>query len=218
MTFLYYYFFCHSKFADKFIEPTDGRHSGNLLFDWKPEGCCGIKNDETFWHQKIQWVLHNIGIVLAISVTILYWGIIYNPDTVDQLNYDLLGGNNLVSHGINGLVALIDIFVCGIPFHLLHFIYPTIFASSYVAFTGIYFSVNGTNVNDSPYIYSVIDYNANPSLATGIVLSVAFLFVPFMYVIIYCMFLVRETLLYFIRKLCCKGTEDNEQKSNYFEM
>ena len=215
MTFLYYYFLCHDKFTNKFLESTNGRHSGDLLFDEKPQGCCGTKSDETFWHQKIHWVLHNLGIVYAIAVTSLYWGLLYDPDTVDQLGYDVTGGTNLVTHGINGLVALIDLFVCGIPFHLLHVIYPTAFAGTYAAFTGIYHSVNGTNVRGNPYIYSIIDYNNDPGSSTGVLLSVVFLFVPFLYVIIYCLFLVRETLIYFVRKLCCKTPGYQEQT---FEM
>ena len=133
LTFVCSNFCCADQFGEKFTETMNGRHSFELILDTKPVGCCwcGVKTDQTLWHQKILWILNSIAVVLAIGVSVLYWALLYDPDTVDELNYEIDGGLNLMTHGINGLAALIDIFISGIPYRLLHFIYPVAFTSTY---------------------------------------------------------------------------------------
>ena len=205
LVFVYYFFLRRKQFADKFRETESrvGRYCSSLVLDEKPNGCCGSKNDQTFWHQKIQWVLYNMATVLAIGISVLFWSLLYDPDTVDELDYEVDGGVNLNTHAINGLVALIDIFVTGIPIRLLHIVYPVAFTSTYVVFTGIYHAFNGTDVNDDPYIYPVINYGDYPGTATGVVFAVTFVFIPLLYLFIFSMYLTREGIVYLTRSYCC---------------
>lgn len=217
-TYVYYYFLCKTRFKDKFDEKFNGRHSHELVLDEKAKGCCGYKEDGLSWHQKILWILHNIGGNSAIAVTLLFWGLLYDPQRVDE--FDFYGPVNIITHGVNGLIALFDIFFSGIPVHLLHFIYPSLFGASYAVFTGIYYAFNGTNVNGDPYIYSLIDYERDPATFTGVVLSIVFIFIPMLHVIIYVFYLIRELMVYVSRKLCCQKcfSSSGRRDGDRFEM
>ena len=211
-TFMYTHFLCKDRFVKK---PTEGnRHGYKLIFDDKPTGCCGLQADQTSWHQKVQWVLYNVGIIMALTVSILFWALLYNP----QSSVNNVSAVNLMTHAVNGIMALVDLFVTGIPVRLLHMVYPFAFGGAYSVFTGIYHGFNGTNAQDNPYIYSVIDYNNTPGTATGVILGIMFVFTPLVYLVIYALYLVREGLLYLARRHCCGRCFSTSHSSNDFEM
>lgn len=216
-TYMYYYCLCKNRYKKKFDEKSHGRHSHELILDKKANGCCCYEEDHTSWHQKVQWVLHGIGGNAAIAVTLLFWGLLYDPQRADEFNF--YGPVNFMTHGVNGMVAVFDIFFTGIPVHLFHFLYPTLFGAVYAGFTGVYFAFNGTNANNNPYIYSLIDYDRMPGAATGAVLSVMLVFIPMLHVIIYVLYLIRELMVYLSRKFCCKKCFDSDRYvGNNFEM
>ena len=76
--------------------------------------------------------LITIGTEAAIAVSILYWAI----------------GTIAATHTLNGIIALVDIGITGVPVRILHFVYPVI---SYSVF--INYGAGGTNVFNQ-----VLDY------------------------------------------------------------
>lgn len=119
----------------------------------------------------LHWVLGVIGGEFAVGVTILFWTFFNDPSL---FSYSL-SAESLHVHMLNGIVALLDIWVTGLPFRILHVIYSMIFASSYVVFTGIYYAANGTDISGNRYIYPVLDYENNTGLAAGVAVSCAML-------------------------------------------
>ena len=99
-TFLYFHFLCKQKFVDEYNEIDVNICSHELVLDDRPTGCCGKTGDRTFWYQKIHWVLYTVGTSMAVTVCILYWSLIYNPD--EEPPYNIYGGVNLVTHAVNG--------------------------------------------------------------------------------------------------------------------
>lgn len=198
-------FACKNKYSDLSSKNYDDEEDeedqcGCQLFH-RPVGCCGRERDGTTWHQKIMWVLFNIGISWAVSVTVLYWAL---------LRTGPIDGVNITTHLVNALVGVFDIGVTGVPVRLLHIVYPTAAAGAYAVFTGIYFAANGTNTLDRPYIYSVIDYGSSPGLSAGLVLAVVLVFFPVIYLLTYGIFLLREGILHLVKRACCKNKEEHQ--------
>ena len=155
----------------------------------KPVGCCGRDNDETTWYQKFQWLFFYLGAEMAVTVSIIYWAVIYRSSHA-------LDGVNVNTHLVNGIIALFDILFSGVPMRLLHVVYPVLFAASYAVFSGIYFATDGTNVNGDPFIYSVLDYESSPGSATGWVLVVVLVFVPIVHLLLFGLYTMRFWLTY----------------------
>ena len=197
-TYFLCYVCCRERFKDR--EGEDGSHcQRELVLEDKPVGCCGAQSDKSFWYQKLHWVLFSLAMEVAIGVTILYWALLYNPDS----GFDYFGDLNLMTHLINGIMAVVDIFVTGIPVHLFHVVYILGFSSTYISFAGIYFAAYGTNVQGEPYIYGVIDYGSQPVTAAIYTIVVGLIYYPLMHLLIYCLYLGREGLLYLFRRFCC---------------
>ena len=153
-----------------------------------PVGCCGREGDATSWYHKIQWVLFYFGVHMAVVVSLLYWALLYSGGPVD--------GVNVNTHLVNAIIALIDVFISGIPVRILHFIYGAIFTTAYSTFTGIYFAAGGTNANGDPYIYAVLDYGSNPGSAAGWVLVVVLVIVPVVHLLLFGLHTARFWLTY----------------------
>ena len=148
-----------------------------------PIGCCGNDSDGIAWYHKLQWLLFSIGAEIALAVSILYWTVIYDGSEVD--------GVNLNVHLTNGVIAVVDLWFSATPVRLLHIIYPLIFGAFYLIFTGIYHAADGTNSDDEPYVYSVIDYGESPGSAVGVALAIELLFLPFIHVVFYIQYVIR---------------------------
>ena len=123
--------------------------------------CCRHPGDQTTPCDKVTWVLFLLGVESAFMVTLLFWILIGN-------RAELSPSVNAHVHVLNGVVALVEVWLTGIPVHLLHFVYPLLFASTYGAFTGVYYAANGTGPTGERDIYPVVlDYGSQPGLAVG---------------------------------------------------
>ena len=128
---------------------------------------CGCHGDRTTICDKLAWLLFLIGTESSVAVVILYWTLISGD--VDSGEQD--SAINIHFHLLNGIVALLELWITGLPIHLLHFIYPTLFAAVYSTFTGVYYAVNGTGSDGERYIYPALDYSSQPGVAAGIILG-----------------------------------------------
>jgi len=150
-------------------------------------GCCGCKENNISWYQMVQWMFYLLGTELAVLISILYWALLYRGGRIRGINANI--------HLVNGLFALADAWICGIPTNTLHVIYVMFFGIAYVAFTGIYYVQSGN------IVYNVLDYENNLSLAIGVCIAVILLFIPLVHILMfYSMSKLQELLLYCIMK------------------
>ena len=170
----------------------------------KPTGCCGYSDNRINWYQMIHWVLFTLGIDTAFTVTVLYWALLYRGGDVDGVNAN--------THLVNGIVAVAEVWISGVPVQLLHFIYPVIYAAVYSVFSGIYFVAScGLVIYDD-----VLDYGERLGHAVGVVVAVTLVFIPLVHLVIYLQYFVKFWILYCIfgqKRKSAVDSEGNQQKS-----
>jgi hypothetical protein len=106
--------------------------------------------------QKAYWLLSTISTVVSISLSCVYWPLIYNGR--DK------GLNDSLTHAGNALFWLVDIFVNAKPPRFGHFIYPLSFGFFYgYLFSFPYTMLGGTDRDLKNFIYSVLDWKKNPT-------------------------------------------------------
>ena len=153
-----------------------------------PAGCCGYSDNSINWYQMLQWVFYLLGTELAVTITLLYWALLYRGTTIDGVNAN--------THLVNGICALLEVWISGIPVNTLHVIYTMIFGSVYVIFTGLYFKESEGNI-----VYTVVDYKNAVGQAIGICILVVLIVVPAIhFAIFYSQYKLKELILYCIFK------------------
>ena len=162
------------------------RHSSAIT---RPHGCLGSTHNQLKWYDMLHWVLFTLGTEAAVSVVVLFWTALYRGGPVNP--YD---GN---IHLGNGIAALIDVWVTGIPVRILHFFYIQIYGTIYSLFSVIYYLAGGLDPWGHPYIYPVLDYSANPGGAAGLLVG-AFLCVPLVHMLFYVQYITRRWLVYLL--------------------
>ena len=118
--------------------------------------CCRRSPDSTNLCDKLTWCLFLVGGEAAVLIALLFWTTLYDtPNSTGPVSVHL--------HLVNAVVALIDLWVSGVPIFLLQFVYVQGFGAAYVGFTGMYYAFGNTSA-----IYPVLDYKSNPGLAVGL--------------------------------------------------
>ena len=154
-------------------------------------GCCRSSEDRTTLGDKATWCLFLLGTQSALFTVLLFWVL---ADDASEDDKNISAAVNTHIHGLNGLVALLEVWLTGIPIKLLHFIYVLLFAGAYGAFTGVHYAVNATGPTGERYIYPMIlDYGSEPGLAVGtlVISAVVCLLVHFFF---YVQYLLRHWL------------------------
>ena len=171
----------------------------------KPSGCCGYSDNKLSWYQMIHWVFFILGTEVAVLVMLLYWILLYTGSSVDGINAN--------THLVNGLVAIIDLLITGVPIRILHVIYPLIFGTAYSIFVGIYFVASGESVYGR-----ITDFENNPGGAVGILVAVVLVVVPLVHMVVfYLPYLARYWILYciFNRRDATSESEQREMKEDF---
>ena len=150
--------------------------------------CCRLTTwqDQATVCDKVTWALFIIAVESAFMVALLFW--IFISGAVE-----LSPAVNAHVHILNGVFALVEVWITGLPIHLLHFLYPLLFSVSYGVFTGVYYAVNGTGPTGESYIYPVLDYDSQPGAAIG-TLSVALVACLMIHLLFHCQHLFRHWL------------------------
>lgn len=134
---------------------------------------------------KVSWGLQSCFSTVALWITLVYW-IALHPYVVE---FDLIQGEWMIAlnyflHLVNTLSCLLDIFLTARPIRVHHFYLAVIFGIWYTFFSLIYWAAGGTGicrdrcdldpscpfVCDS-YIYPILDWDAHPGMAAGVVLG-----------------------------------------------
>lgn len=137
---------------------------------------------------KVQWVLFLIGGELAVVITILYW-VFYSDSDPEQNLYSL---DSLNLHMINGIFAVVDLWLSGVPVRVYHVVYSIGFGWAYVVFTALYYAAGGRDPEGNRFIYPFLDYGSNPRAAVVLAISCAVLFVGSIHFIFFLNYVVRQ--------------------------
>ena len=137
-----------------------------------PSGCCGYSDNNISWYQMFQWFFFVISYDLTFVIFLLYWSLLYTGGPVDGVNAN--------THLVNGLVAVVDLWVSGIPVNTLHVVYSMAFAALYCLFTGLYY----VGTQEAVYAY-VLDYGQMLGLAIGISVMSVFILMPLVHFIVF---------------------------------
>lgn len=162
------------------------RRRSSVLVESDPPttaACCSCQRrlDNTNCCDKLTWFLFLIGAEAAVIIAILFW----------TTEYNFAGATSSMSihlHLVNAVVALIDLWVSGVPVFLLHFVYVQVFGAAYVVFTGVYASANTTA------IYPVLDYKSNPGLAVGLAVGMVLIGTVVVHMLFLVQYLCRKSL------------------------
>lgn len=180
--------------------------------------------DQIRWYIKVSWFIHTTSTVLAIGVALAYWGLLcsdssksshtsststqstdspsssYNNATNLTTSATCLHtATNLHVHGINAVIAFLDVWMSRVPFQLFHFFYTTILMLLYLIFTLIYWGAHqGTK---SGVIYSVLDYGNNTY--AGLYAIVVVTLPILVYLAVFGIVVLRDAIYDALRKLPC---------------
>ncbi|XP_035700179.1 protein rolling stone-like [Branchiostoma floridae] len=157
------------------------------------------------WYYKGYWVFYNVVFGIGLYITIAYWALLAD-DT---------GPRSILFHAMNCVVIVIDVSVSALPLRLFHFVYPSAFALAYVIFTVIYWVAGGTDVNNNPWIYPVLDYGGNPAMAAGIAAGSVLVAVPLCHVVIFGLAVAREMLAGHVKRRSAKVDVQMEQRREH---
>lgn len=114
--------------------------------NFNPDQMYLTKLDKTFWFLNVAVCS------VAVTVTVIYWVALYNP------NRDFLDPNNIFIHVCNTILILMDIAVSKVPFKLSNFWWSLTVVLAFLVFSGFYQLAGGTNYWQNPYIYNVLDW------------------------------------------------------------
>ena len=136
----------------------------------------------------VHWLFFTVSVDAALVILLLYWGLLYHGGPVSGVNAN--------THLVNGIVAIIDFWVCGLPVHFLHFIYPVAFGSVYAVFIWIYFATPSSGP-----IYEILDYEEATDVAIVVVLC-CILILLIVHVFFFVMYMGKAWILNRIMHYC----------------
>lgn len=117
------------------------------------------QQDRLPWFLKIVWFLYELAVVPTLPIIAVYWIITDSPR---------LTAEGIHLHGVNLIVAVLDILICRIPIQLLHFWMPMALGVIYSGFLIIFWAAGGTNARDGGrYVYSAFDFSESPGSSVG---------------------------------------------------
>ena len=175
------------------VKPNDFQQDSNCVKSNSRDTCKKVTGSTCLalpWYYKLQWVSFLIGGEYAIAITVLYWSMFYDPNS--EHNYYSLDSLNL--HLINGIAALIDLWLSGMPVSIYHAIYSISFGFVYILFTAVYYITDGTDPDGNRFIYQVLDYSMHPGAALGLAVLLAVLFIGIIHYFLFIQYVFRYRL------------------------
>jgi hypothetical protein len=115
------------------------------------------------------WFLREVLIIGALSVTVLYWGLIF----------PILGNTDVVDvhlHAVNSLLVLLDVLLCPLPVFVKHCWAPLLYLVVYLFFSVLYWGLGGTNAQGEDYIYPPLDYDKPLKASLSVLVTFLLLF------------------------------------------
>ncbi|BFZ10380.1 hypothetical protein BsWGS_13419 [Bradybaena similaris] len=142
----------------------------------------GLKMHTSTWYLKLLWLMYNVISSCNIVITVVYWVVGYHAASSDVVSVEV--------HTINTAFIILNLMVTAMPVHMLHFIYPTIYAALYCLFNYIYTAAGGTDLSGRAFIYSFIDWGKPFPTAVVVTLGIL-LAVPVGHVLLFAIYTLR---------------------------
>ncbi|CAH2102246.1 unnamed protein product [Euphydryas editha] len=111
---------------------------------------------------RVYWLAHTVATDLAFVITVIYWTLVHDPK-IHEIN-----ALNLLVHGGNSLVMLLELAVTAHPVRAAHALFGAGAGLVYGVFSCFYWAVGGTDRIGLPAIYPALDWN-KPASALGFV-------------------------------------------------
>jgi hypothetical protein len=151
-------------------------------------GCCSLVPLDV--SLKLQWALFLIGGEYAVVVSILYWAF-YTDSNSEQNLYSL---DSLNLHAINGIIAVVEIWLSGIPVRICHALYSIGFGCVYILFTVLYYAAGGRDSVGHRFIYPFLDYSSNAKGAVSLAVSCAVFLVGGIHILFFLQYKGRKVI------------------------
>jgi len=133
-----------------------------------PEDQRGIEVQPTWLVRISSWSLATC-LTVNFIVTLLFWALLFDPDTFIALR--------AFTHGGTFVVQLLDTFLSGHKLFSSHILFPFFFGVTYIIFTLIYWAAGGTD-SEGEAIYDVLDWESEAGSAAVLFVVVAFVVTP----------------------------------------
>jgi hypothetical protein len=117
---------------------------------------------------------------------------------------------NLMVHAFNSVFMVIDLFLAAHPFRLLHCYWPFFITVCYVVFSYIYYESGGTDRQDRPFVYPLLDWRMPKRTAASSVFGLVFVLT--VHCIAWFLFLIRKWIAVFIKQ---RHSLPTYQEKNY---
>lgn len=141
---------------------------------------------------RLQWPFFLVGGEYAVVISVLYW--VFYGNSPGHQQHNLCSMDSLNLHAINGIFAVLDLWLSGVPVRVYHALYSISFGCAYVLFTGVYYAADGRDSQGNRFIYPFLDYSSNPRAAAALALSCAVLFVGAVHFIFFLHYVVRKSI------------------------
>ena len=182
------------------------------------------RQDNTRWYLKISWFLHTSTTVLAVGVALAYWAFLCSaPKSSQSAAYNTTNlthsvtcqhtAINLHVHGVNAVIALLDVWMSRVPFQLYHFFHTSILTFIYLIFSLIYWGAY--HRTKSGVIYSILDYG-NYTYA-GLFAVVLILLPILLYLLLFLIVLLRDLIYEALQKLISRKVQARQKRTSAAE-
>lgn len=153
-----------------------------------------MRNDDALaWRHKVFWIMYSIAANVSPTITMFYYAHFFSSEKNES------GVSELTKHLFISIFLLVETAISGIPVFYAHVVYPLLFTGSYMAFTVIFWQLEGINHRGKKQIYEGVEYGSTPGeyVALG-----AFLFASAQLIVHLVLFGV-----YKLRQFCEKYTK-----------
>mmetsp|Transcript_49569 Transcript_49569/g.126302 ORF Transcript_49569/g.126302 Transcript_49569/m.126302 type:complete len:275 (-) Transcript_49569:213-1037(-) len=141
------------------------------IFSSVPDGL----GASTPWFVSVTWLLSAIVPVLSFMVCVLFWALVFEPGPGKPPAIDV------VMHGGNLALALVDLLLNRQPYYIDHVYAPFTFSGIYCLFTVVYYLAGGKNKDGvQNYIYDSVDWS-KPRETASLLGVIVILGVPIVY-------------------------------------
>ncbi|XP_035677716.1 protein rolling stone-like [Branchiostoma floridae] len=161
-----------------------------LHFCWSATIClqqyCSTHEGPSQRTLYIGWIIYDMAMTISLTVSAEYW---FSPWPVT------IGLRSILRHGLNSVMVVIDVLLCGIPSRMNRVIYPVIHQGFYSVFVVLYWLGGFRGYDGKQYIYSFLDLNTVPLQAIGILLANTFIVMPVFHALVCALYRARLKLL-----------------------
>ena len=129
------------------------------------------------------WIFHETAFAIALFITVAYWALLDANTSPISINV----------HAINLVIMVVDLFLCDIPFRILHFFHVSLVGVAYTVFSLILHGAQYTSA-----IYPILNWVERVGFAVGLSLITIFIALPIVHLIGFGLYHLRS----FIARQC----------------